>query len=288
MSSLTTIPTELLRGCTSLTSVNFPNVKSVGSWSIRECPNLTSISLPSATSIGRLAFYKCTALTSVDLPNVTSTDEGAFNGCTGLTSVDLPSVTSIGNESFYGCTQLKNITLGKGLTSIGSRAISASTENVYYTGTLSEWLHITANSSISTSTIGNLYIDGTLMTTITTPDDVTSIGAQLGCFGSIVEVIIGDNVQTIGNYSFDNCKELASLTIGRGVTSIGSNCLYRWGGSATLATVTMLSTTPPTITTNTFRVATLTKIIVPAGCGDAYKSATNWSALASIIEEATE
>lgn len=50
----------------------------------------------------------------------------------------------------------------------------------------------------------------------------------------------------------------------------------------------MLSTTPPTIQSDTFYANYLNKIIVPKGTGDAYKSATNWSAYADYIEEATE
>ena len=44
---------------------------------------------------------------------------------------------------------------------------------------------------------------------------------------------------------------------------------------------------PPTISSSTFKTDTLAKIIVPAGCGDTYKAATNWAAFADYIEEAS-
>lgn len=49
----------------------------------------------------------------------------------------------------------------------------------------------------------------------------------------------------------------------------------------------MKPTTPPTIDSNIFYTNKLNKIIVPVGCGDTYKNATNWSKFADYIEEAT-
>lgn len=46
-----------------------------------------------------------------------------------------------------------------------------------------------------------------------------------------------------------------------------------------LTEIHMLPTTPPTIQSNTigFAMNSDLKIIVPAGCGEAYKAATNWA-----------
>ena len=68
--------------------------------------------------------------------------------------------------------------------------------------------------------------------------------------------------------------------------SIGGNAL-QIGSSTNKAIITMKPTTPPTIASNTFDASKLNKIIVPVGCGDAYKNATNWSNFADYIEEAT-
>ena len=73
------------------------------------CTSLTSIDLPNVTSIGNYTFYSCTSLTSIDLPNVTSIGDSAFSGCTSLTSIDLPKVTSIGNYAFSSCSKLTAI-----------------------------------------------------------------------------------------------------------------------------------------------------------------------------------
>ena len=67
------------------------------------------------------------------------------------------------------------------------------------------------------------------------------------------------------------------------VTSIGA---YAIEYCSSLTSVTMLSTTPPTIESSTFPSGFSGTITVPAGTGDAYKAATKWSKYADKIQEA--
>ena len=72
---------------------------------------------------------------------------------------------------------------------------------------------------------------------------------------------------------------LANITFPAGVTSIGKRA---FSGCFSLATVTCLATTPPTLGETVFyRCDALTEIRVPAGSVDAYKAA--WSAYADKI-----
>lgn len=59
----------------------------------------------------------------------------------------------------------------------------------------------------------NLYINGQLLTNLVIPDDITSIGNYtfLGCT-SLTSVTIPDSVTSIGNYAFDDCDSLTSVT----------------------------------------------------------------------------
>lgn len=94
-------------------------------------------------------------------------------------------------------------------------------------------------------------------------------------------------IETIGNNVFYNTSSLAKVTIGPNCRSIDTSGLH-CGSTVDKCTFYFEGTTPPTIQSKTFDVDKLNKIVVPKGCGNSYKTATNWSSFASYIEEAAE
>lgn len=142
----------------------------------------------------------------------------------------------------------------------------------------------TTVTTIGSSAFGNI----TTLVSIDIPDSVTSLGSSLftSC-SSLTTVRLPSGLTSIGTGVFSGCTKLNNLVIPASVTDIGTTAL-RFGSSTNKVTITFLSTTPPTIATTTLPIKTtnLNKIIVPAGCGDAYKAATNWSSYADYIEEA--
>ena len=139
----------------------------------------------------------------------------------------------------------------------------------------------------ATKVRSSAFQDCTELTSITLPDSVTRIvnNAFYNC-RALTSITLSDNLESISVVAFQGCSALTQITIPAKVTSIGHQAL-QIGSSTNKATITMKPTTPPTITSGTFKADYLNKIIVPAGCGDAYKSATNWSNFADYIEEAT-
>ena len=75
----------------------------------RDNKELTTIDIPNVTSIGYRAFSSCSSLTTIDTPNVTNIGSSAFSSCTSLTTIDIPNVTNIGSSAFYNCTNLTAI-----------------------------------------------------------------------------------------------------------------------------------------------------------------------------------
>lgn len=182
----------------------------------------------------------------------TTIPDDAYVGNTHLVQVELPeSVTSIGHRAFKSCFYLEKISWGKNLTTIGKEAFAF-----------------------------------TSLMSIVLPDGFKSIRG--GCFKyclSLRQVVIPEGVYQLGGNAFNGCNSLNKLTLPSTVTKIGEYALCI-GNTKVKATITFLSKKPPTLDATAFKVEWLNKIIVPVGCGEAYKSATNWSLYADYIEEA--
>ena len=165
-----------------------------------------------------------------------------FKDCTTLESIVLPDgVTSIGYAAFSGCTGLKAITIPKGLTTCDNNVfIDCSNLSSVYIEDLSAWCKIvfTAGSSNPLRYGGaTLYLNGTAITELTIPADITEIlrFTFIGC-GSLTSVTIPDGVTAVGDYVFEYCTNLTSATISNSVTTIGA---YMFKGCTSLTDVTL-------------------------------------------------
>ena len=186
----------------------------------------------SVTTIGGYAFDDCSSLTSITIPNsVTTIGEGTFSGCSSLTSVTIPdSVTTIGWWAFDRCESLTSVTIPDSVTTIGWYAFqSCESLTSVYISDIAAWCNIPFGDSYSNPLCyaDNLYLNNELVTDLTIPDSVTTIGnyAFYDC-DCLTSVTIPDSVTTIGNYAFCDCDSLTSITIPNSVTTIGDYAFY--------------------------------------------------------------
>lgn len=116
------------------------------------------------------------------------------------------------------------------------------------------------------------------------PNSVKKIGASAfyHC-QKITAITIPDSVTVINNSAFYSCDGCTSVTIGSGVTKLATNAFAYCGQ---LKSVVIKSTVPPVIESSTFTSVSYDCVFtVPRGCGEAYKTATNWAAYADKIIE---
>ncbi len=171
--------------------------------------------------IGKYAFCSCNSLKRLTLPkDITSIELSAFFGCSGLTSITIPSsVTAIGKWSFYDCSSLTSIELPNSTTTIDEAAFQNCTSLASVTLT-SNLTSIESHAFIGCSQLKDVRYNvlDDLATYIQTDHP---------------EIVIGNNCNCDFKY-YQNNKEITSLKIPAGITSIGKNVFQKYNGIQSL------------------------------------------------------
>jgi hypothetical protein len=115
---------------------------SEGSYYSSRYPDATAIILPESTKIiGSDAFYSSNII-AIHIPNtVTSIGEGAFERCKNLQYLIFPdNLSRIDHSVAYSCPNLESIVIPKTVTYISARAFSEYGYDLYYKGSITDWL----------------------------------------------------------------------------------------------------------------------------------------------------
>ncbi len=181
---------------------------------------------------------------------VSNIGERAFYECSNLASVSIPaSVGNIDNWAFHSCGSLKSVTIPALVSTIGQCA----------------------------------FLGCSSLESVTIPEGVERIeGLAFWQCTSLESIMLPESVTYIGNGAFQETS-LKSITIPERVTEIGQ---VAFRNCTSLAEVTMLGGTPPTIGDNVFqncKFVTDNKkgIQVPSDEESTYKEA--WTAWADYI-----
>ena len=279
-------------GCVSLSEVTISEgVVYIEENAFSGCRSLTEVVFPiTILAVGEGAFAGCSALETVIFPeSVTSIREescvikignGAFAECSALEKLTIPvTIDKIGENAFADCAGLKEIRfLGYVYAGIGENALLNVEATAYYPANDENWtedimqqyggtITWTAYDTCGEDLIwtlenGILTISGTgemdsfaqlsddgysnygltpwedykqEITAVVIESGVTSVGdfAFDGC-GNLQSVSLPGTMKVIGNCAFSNCPALTEAVIPDGVVTIGISAFYQDTGLMTV------------------------------------------------------
>ena len=203
---ITKVGSTLLKGCTSLISINFGNtVTEIGNYAFESDSQLTEVNLPdSIVTLGNGAFYQCSKLETVIYgKNVETIGDYCFYNNEKITEFNIPaSVKVMPISAIYTCNGVENFVVEEGNSEFSSK------DGVLY--------------SIDGKTLIK-YPNGKNSTTFTVPENVTALGSSSLAYNKYLEEInIGDNVTSIGSYAFRANTNLKKVNIGKNAAEIGN------------------------------------------------------------------
>ena len=273
---VTTIGDYAFYNCLGLTSVTIPNnITSIGDRAFSRCTGVKNLriedgteTLVLSTSSSSTPFDNCPLDTVYLGRNVSySNSYSPFKGKTNLVSLTIGSkVTAIGNEAFSGCSGLASVTVyaenppqmmdnsfagaGTELWSEGSELpffVPVESVNKYKADESWKNLNIKIKCQIGgigynilssearTAEVvsgvysGDIVIPATMEYEGITYRVIAISDYAFWWLSGLTSVTIGDGVTTIGSSAFYNCSGLTSVTIGESVTAIGGDAFYGCG-----------------------------------------------------------
>ncbi len=306
-SQVQSLPNGFLANCKTLKKVIFEeraeNAELVlGDCCFSNCEKLTSIDLPKTIKVGKGCFSYTPLTTIVFKDGLQEVGEEAFS-CTQLTTVDLgSSVTSIGKGAFSGLAELTSINWGNNLKYLGDQAFAG--DKKLETVNLPEGLEYLGWRCFEESGITGIHVPGSV-------GNIKSYTFQ-SCT-NLVDVELGEGIETIGDHAFAFCSSLESIVLPEGLKTLETDPVYggyifrdctslkqvslpstlqdlgSWHFPSTLETIISYMKSPIDIIESSFDYWNYknTRLIVPSGSKAAYLSKNYWKDFENIEEMAS-
>ncbi len=234
--SITNIDDYAFDGCSFLRATGFvPGLARIGFRAFAGCP-ITNVDYPSTLKrIEQGAFIGNKVLARVGFPNtVEEVGAFAFSGCTALVSVTVQAKagdghTGIGDYAFEGCISLSELSLGNGVYHIGNSAF-------FNCKNLSDL------TLVGGTIIGHIGLQAFMRTGLTNLAIELHTGqsniAQSRHASGNSTPFLTDSGCNIDDHAFQECTNLATVSITGNVTNIGIFAFY---GCTKLRDVTLPS-----------------------------------------------
>lgn len=162
--------------------------------------------------------------------SVTSIANDAFFNCSGLTSVEIPdNVKTIGYSAFAYCNSLSFVVFGSGVVNVCMNAFIGTYVEEVFIDDLSAWCRINFDGAQANPIFHSekLYLNGEVIHDLVIPDDVKTIGSYAFYYcSSLTSIKIPDNVISIGKGAFGMCNNVKQISLGNCVADIGGYAFY--------------------------------------------------------------
>lgn len=227
-------------GCTALSGIlNIPySVEKIGVSAFEECVSISGLRFETdsqLSSVENRAFLGCDSLGGIiKMPDsVEVIGDYAFYECSNIQSVQYgenSQLRSIGSLAFASAISMNYIQIPASLTNIGVAAFPIETKikNYYYDGDISGWLNLNVeyNTSYGIWLAENLYIGGQLLTNLIIPSHVQEIRDNAFCSNANLKSVAfeeGSACHAIGDYAFQKCILLETVTLPISIQTIGNS-----------------------------------------------------------------
>jgi len=240
---ITSIPAWLLSQCNGIEEITIPDtVEVIEESAFGECSNLKKVVVPdSVTRIERYAFNLDENLKDIKLPDsVTEIEENAFNSC-GFEEFTIPAfIKTIEASVFSECKNLKKITIPSDVEKIDSYAF---------------------NSCQSLTKVE--FAENSKLTEI-------ALASFEKCT-SLEEIILPENINTLGMGAFSGCTSLKKVYIPQSVKELEYRAFL---GCSSLSDLTIKDYSIKTISSECFKgCMALEKVVLPKGLTTIYEDA---------------
>lgn len=187
-------------------------VLSVNPYSFYYNDKITSLKISNSGNIGVSAFDSCDALETAVASNNGSIGKYAFYECKSLKTADLSNKGDVGSSAFYNCSSLETATLN--INGVIGKSCFANCANLSSVKIGAQVIEIVDYAFGSNTSLPEIII----------PDNITSLGSSTfsGC-SSLANVTIGKGINSLPSSLFSGCKSLASIVIPNNINSIGNN-----------------------------------------------------------------